>query len=56
MLELVQLFNTEKQREKERNKKENYLHEKYFKAKLEFEKDANNLKLEILNFAKETLE
>ena len=45
-----------KHRAKEKNKKENYLQEKYPEAKLEFERDPNNLNLEILDSAKENFE
>ena len=36
--------------------KENHLQEKYSKAKMEFERDPNNLNVNILNSAKEDLE
>ena len=45
-----------KQRAKERIEKENHLQEKYSKAKMEFERDPNNLNVNILNSAKEDLE
>ena len=45
-----------KQRAKERIEKENHLQEKYSKAKMEFERDPNNLNVDILNSAKEDLE
>jgi len=45
-----------KRRAKERNEKENYLQEEYSKAKIEFEKDPNNLNVDILNSVKENLE
>ena len=41
-----------KQRAKERIEKENHLQEKYSKAKTEFERDPNNLNVDILNSAK----
>ena len=41
---------------KERIEKENHLEEKYSKAKIEFERDPNNLNVDILNSAKEDLE
>ena len=43
-------------RAKERIEKENHLQEKYSKAKMEFERDPNNLNVDILNSAKENLE
>ena len=45
-----------KRRAKERIEKENHLQEKYSKAKMEFERDPNNLNVDILNSAKEDLE
>ena len=45
-----------KRRAKERIEKENSLQEKYSKAKIEFERDPNNLNVDILNSAKENLE
>ena len=45
-----------KRRAKERIEKENHLEEKYSKAKMEFERDPNNLHVDILNSAKEDLE
>ena len=45
-----------KRRAKERIEKENHLEEKYSKAKMEFERDPNNLHVNILNSAKEDLE
>ena len=45
-----------KHRAKERIEKENHLQEKYSKAKMEFERDPNNLNRDILNSAKEELE
>ena len=45
-----------KHRAKERIEKENHLQEKYSKAKMEFERDPNNLNGDILNSAKEELE
>ena len=49
----AQAIQHSKRRAKERNEKENYLQEEYSKAKIEFEKDPNNLNVDILNSAKE---
>ena len=45
-----------KHRTKERIEKENHLQKKYSKAKMEFERDPNNVNIDILNSAKEDLE